>query len=134
MSSKWVWMLVTLAWVNEWCHCCLEKERIGLLEIKAWINHPNGSSLTHWVENKEDGDCCQWHEVKCDNTTGRVVELSLPFTREYWILGDLYLNASLFLPFKYLKSLHLAGNGLVGCFENQGYLPSILSCNKFMLV
>lgn len=38
----------------------------------------------------------------------------------YWILGDLYLNASLFLPFKYLKSLHLAGNGLVGCFENQG--------------
>ena len=51
MSSKWVWMLVTLAWVNEWCHCCLEKERIGLLEIKAWINHPNGSSLTHWVEN-----------------------------------------------------------------------------------
>lgn len=74
---------MTLAWVNEWCHCCLEKERIGLLEIKAWINHPNGSSLTHWVENKEDGDCCQWHEVKCDNTTGRVVELSLPFTREY---------------------------------------------------
>ncbi|CAK7340586.1 unnamed protein product [Dovyalis caffra] len=119
----WVWMLVmmTLVSVNiERYHCCLEEERTGLMELKAWINHPDGISLPDWVENTEDTDCCKWYGVKCDNTTNRVTELDLSFERDDWRLGDLYLNASLFLPFKELKSLGLASNKLVGCFENQG--------------
>jgi len=35
-------------------------------------------------------------------------------------LGDWVLNASLFLPFKELRSLDLGYNGLVGCMENEG--------------
>ncbi|CAK7340535.1 unnamed protein product [Dovyalis caffra] len=102
-------------------HCCLEEERSGLMEIKAWINHPDGNSLRDWVENTEDTDCCKWSRVECDNTTNRVTELDLSLERDRWMLGDLYLNVSLFLPFKELKSLELTGNGLVGCLENQGF-------------
>ena len=35
-------------------------------------------------------------------------------------LGDLVLKASLFLPFKELRSLDLRFNAIVGCHENQG--------------
>ncbi|CAK7340534.1 unnamed protein product [Dovyalis caffra] len=117
----WVWMLVilTLALLNiERYHCCSEEERSGLLEIKAWINHPNGTSMPDWMENT---DCCKWSGVECDNTTNQVTKLNLSFEREFWRLGDLYLNASLFLPFKELKSLGLVWNGLVGFLENQGF-------------
>ncbi|CAK7340537.1 unnamed protein product [Dovyalis caffra] len=116
-----VWMLVmmTVALLNiERYHCCLEEERSGLLEIKAWMNHPDGTSMPDWVENT---DCCKWTGVECDNTTKRVARLDLSFQREFWRLGDLYLNASLFLPFKELQSLELIWNGLVGFLENQGF-------------
>ncbi|CAK7340459.1 unnamed protein product [Dovyalis caffra] len=119
----WVLMLVmmTLALLNiEQYHCCLEEERTGLLEIKAWINHPDGSSLPDWVENT-DTDCCKWNGVQCDSTTNRVTKLNLFNEREDRRIGDLYLNASLFLPFKELKSLGLGSSGLVGCSENQGF-------------
>ncbi|CAK7340748.1 unnamed protein product [Dovyalis caffra] len=118
----WVRMLVMLALVNEWCHCCLEEERIGLLEIKVWINDPNPNILSDWVDNKKDTDCCKWHGVKCDSTTKRVVELSLEDTKnDYWRYEDLYLNASLFLPFIELRSLNLTRVGLFCCFKNQGF-------------
>jgi len=64
-------------------------------------------------------NCCEWSRIECDNSTGRVIRLSLRYARDQ-SLGDWVLNASLFLPFKELQSLDLSGNGLVRCSENQG--------------
>jgi len=113
------WMLLALlALVGEWCgrcYGCLEEERIGLLEIKALI-HPYYLSLQDWVDSS---NCCEWDGIECDNTTRRVIQLSVENARDQ-SLGDWVLNASLFLPFKELQSLDLFGNGLAGCSENQG--------------
>ncbi|KAB5556089.1 hypothetical protein DKX38_006998 [Salix brachista] len=124
MKKMWVWMLLTLfTLVGEWhgtCYGFLEEERIGLLEIKSSID-PNGFSLIDWVDtsNESISNCCEWGGVWCDNTTRRVIELDLSGVRDV-SLGDLVLNASLFLPFKELRSLALGNNAIVGCHENQG--------------
>jgi len=112
-------LLALLTLVGDWCgrcYGCLEDERIGLLEIKPLIE-PNHLSLGDWVEY--GSNCCEWSGIECDNTTRRVIQLSLQYARDQ-SLGDWVLNASLFLPFKELQSLDLRYNGLVGCSENQG--------------
>jgi len=65
------------------------------------------------------GRCCEWSGIECDNTTRRVIQVSL-FDERDKSLGDWVLNASLFLPFKELQSLDLGRASLVGCLENEG--------------
>ncbi|KAB5555977.1 hypothetical protein DKX38_006886 [Salix brachista] len=123
MKKMWVWMVLTLfTLVGEWhgrCYGCPEEERIGLLEIKSSFN-PNGYHMRYWVDtsNESISNCCDWGGVWCDNTTRRVIQLHLWGARDV-SLGDLALNASLFLPFKELRSLDLRSNAIVGCHENQ---------------
>ncbi|KAI5587119.1 hypothetical protein BDE02_05G010400 [Populus trichocarpa] len=124
MRQMWVWMLLmALAFVNERCHCCLEEERISLLEIKAWFSHAGAGS--HELEGWDKGhfNCCNWDMVVCDNTTNRVIKLYLSFVNSEFLnaVEDLDLNASLFLPFKELENLDLSGNQLVGGLKNQGF-------------
>jgi hypothetical protein len=120
MKRMGAWMLLALlTLVGEWrgrCYGCLEEERIGLLEIKSLIN-PDGVSLRDW--RLANGNCCEWDGIECDNTTRRVIQLSLNGARDL-SLGDWVLNASLFQPFKELQSLDLDETGLVGCLENEG--------------
>jgi len=130
MRQMWVWMLLmALAFVNERCHCCLEEERISLLEIKAWFNHAGAGS--HELEGWDKGhfNCCNWdyYRVVCDNTTNRVIELNLDSVNYDYLnaVEDLDLNASLFLPFKELEILDLSENQLVGGLKNQGSMLSI---------
>lgn len=130
-----VWMVMAFVLVNNWCNCsygCLEQEKIALLQVKDWINHPNGHSLPDWVDNKEHGDCCKWTGVKCNAATRQVNMLVLEYKRDR-SLGNLQLNASLFQPFKDLQSLNLAENMLVGCIDDQGYfiLFSLYMLKKF---
>jgi len=116
--GAWMLLAILLTLVGEWygrCYGCLEEERIGLLEIQSLID-PDGFSLRHWVDSS---NCCEWDGIECDNTTRRVIELSLSGARDQ-SFGDWVLNASLFLPFKELQSLELRFNGLVGCLENEG--------------
>ncbi|KAB5556122.1 hypothetical protein DKX38_007031 [Salix brachista] len=129
----WVWMLLmALAFVNDRCHCCLQEERSGLLEIKAWFSHAPFYDLQGW--DKEHFNCCNWNRVACDNTTNRVIQLDLSSLNSAFLIipgnsgepEDLYLNASLFLPFKELEILDLSENSLVGGLRNQGSLLSIL--------
>ena len=117
-------LLALLTLVGEWygrCYGCLEEERIGLLEIQSLID-PNHLSLRDWVD--DNSNCCEWPEIECDNTTRRVIQLSLGGARyptlSHSDLSDWVLNASLFLPFKELQSLDLGFTGLVGCMENEG--------------
>uniref|UniRef100_A0A3N7EX80 Leucine-rich repeat-containing N-terminal plant-type domain-containing protein n=1 Tax=Populus trichocarpa TaxID=3694 RepID=A0A3N7EX80_POPTR len=128
MKKMGAWMLLALlTLVGDWCgrcYGCLEEERIGLLEIKPLFD-PNSIYMRDWVEYSSN--CCEWYGIECDNTTRRVIHLSLWDATDF-LLGDWVLNASLFLPFKELQSLDLSFNGLVGCSENEGFevLPSKL--------
>uniref|UniRef100_A0A2K2B0P1 FHA domain-containing protein n=1 Tax=Populus trichocarpa TaxID=3694 RepID=A0A2K2B0P1_POPTR len=139
MKRIGAWMLLALfTLVGEWhgrCYGCLEEERIGLLEIQSLINPHGVSWRDHWVDT--NSNCCEWRGIECDNTTRRVIQLSLWGARDFH-LGDWVLNASLFQPFKELRGLDLGGTGLVGCMENEGFevLSSKLSnldlrVNKF---
>uniref|UniRef100_A0A3N7FFM6 Leucine-rich repeat-containing N-terminal plant-type domain-containing protein n=1 Tax=Populus trichocarpa TaxID=3694 RepID=A0A3N7FFM6_POPTR len=120
MKRMGAWMLLALlTLVGEWygrCYGCLEEERIGLLEIQSLID-PYGFYLRDWMDSS---NCCEWRRIECDNTTRRVIQLSLRGRRD-WGLGDWVLNASLFQPFKELQSLELGKNGIVGCLENEGF-------------
>ncbi|XP_010244882.1 PREDICTED: probable LRR receptor-like serine/threonine-protein kinase At4g36180 isoform X2 [Nelumbo nucifera] len=115
----WLWFWVLLAFVVEFqvhkSNGCLEKERVALLELKTSIFQPDGSSLSTWDD--EEGDCCEWEGVKCNNTTKRVIQISLSGARQ----GDWNLNASLFLPFEELQSLNLSSCLLSGWVENEGF-------------
>ncbi|XP_058072774.1 receptor-like protein 15 isoform X5 [Magnolia sinica] len=113
----WSCALVFVQYHSHGCLGYLDKERTSLLEIKASINYPNGSSLPTW----EDGtDCCSWERIKCNNATGRVTEISLKDTREYK-LGEWYLNADLLLSFGELRSLDLSENYLAGWVDREGF-------------
>ena len=112
-------LLALLTLVSEWhgcCYGCLEEERIGLLEIQSLID-PDGISLRDWVD--DNSNCCEWYGIECDNTTRRVIQLSLYYARDFSLV-DWVLNASLFQPFKELQDLDLGGTVLVGCLENEG--------------
>jgi len=105
--GAWMLLAILLTLVGEWCgrcYGCLEEERIGLLEIQSLID-PHGVS---WTDHRVDinSNCCEWPRIECDNTTRRVIQLSLRGARDFR-LGDGVLNASLFLPFKELQSLDL---------------------------
>ncbi|KAG5244644.1 LRR receptor serine/threonine-protein kinase [Salix suchowensis] len=136
MKKMWVWMLLTLfALVGEWhgtCYGFLEEERIGLLEIKSSFD-PNGFTLRDWVDtsNESISNCCEWARIECDNTTRRVIQLNLWDVRDV-SLGDLVLNASLFLPFKELRSLDLSNNAIVVLSSKLRKLNVLdLSLNRF---
>ena len=121
MKRMGPWMLLALLTsVGEWygrCYGCSEEERIGLLEIQSLID-PDRLPLGEWVDSS---NCCVWDGIECDNTTRRVIQLSLSRVRDFR-LGDWVLHASLFLPFKELQSLELREASLVGCLENEGKL------------
>lgn len=116
----WVLMFVSQLWVYG-CFGCFEKERSSLLELKFSINHPNGTSLPSW---RAGTDCCSWEGVGCNFSTGRVILLELPNSRDR-MLGDWYLNASLLSPFEELKNLYLSNNLLSGFLDEEGLSPSL---------
>ncbi|XVF65726.1 hypothetical protein PTKIN_Ptkin09bG0272800 [Pterospermum kingtungense] len=93
---------------------CMEEKRLTLLQLKYFFNLLNDF---YWRE-EEGSNCCQWEWVECNIRTGRVITLSL--NKTLWLEGEL-LNASLFLPFKELRSLYLYGNHLAGCVENEDF-------------
>jgi len=98
---------------------CLEEERIALLHLKDSLNYPNGTSLPSW--RIAHANCCEWEDIECNSSTGRVTVLYLYSVRKEE-LGDWYLNASLFLPFQQLNRLYLMDNSIAGWVENKGML------------
>ncbi|KAK8602033.1 hypothetical protein V6N12_051855 [Hibiscus sabdariffa] len=117
MEPQWFWIVI-LAVVLMETEGCLEQERVALFQLKSFFNDPY--SLRDWVD-VNGSRCCQWEGVKCSNTSSRVIQLSLNYTRQ-WLedpYAAVYLNASLFLPFMELKSLYLPGNGIAGFVDNE---------------
>ncbi|KAK8602090.1 hypothetical protein V6N12_051908 [Hibiscus sabdariffa] len=131
MEIRWFWILI-LAVVLMGTEGCLEQERVALLHLKSFFNHP--SALSDWVDVK-GSHCCQWEGVNCSNSSSRVIQLSLNSTRQWQEdpYAD-YLNASLFLPFKELKSLNLAGNQIAGFVDNEGIAKQSSALKKLEIL
>ncbi|KAF8369728.1 hypothetical protein HHK36_032248 [Tetracentron sinense] len=111
----WLWVfLVSVQLLVYGGIGCLDHERIALLELKASLNDPDGSSLPSW--DGEESDCCEWESLECNNKTRQVIQLSLDGT-----VGSWNMNASLFLPFEELRSLNLSSNMMSSWAENEGF-------------
>ncbi|KAL9860406.1 Receptor-like protein 9b [Arabidopsis thaliana] len=95
---------------------CIESERKGLLELKAYLNI--SEYPYDWPNDTNNSDCCKWERVKCDLTSGHVIGL---------LLTDTYyppplLNLSLFYPFGELQTLNLSNFWCQGWFDHiHGY-------------
>ncbi|KAH9715378.1 Receptor-like protein 15 [Citrus sinensis] len=114
---------------------CLKTERAALSEIKSFFipfmdTQYEDPVLATWVDDGGmSSDCCNWKGVRCNATTGRVIQLLLNDTSKFieysknYTYGDmvLSLNVSLFHPFEELQSLDLSNNSFEGVYENQAY-------------
>ncbi|WVZ17175.1 hypothetical protein V8G54_010157 [Vigna mungo] len=116
------------------CDGCLEKERIGLLEIKSYIlslgrDERNELELGSWVENRSS-DCCSWNRVKCSNISSEqhVTHLFLDSLNSR---GAHLINGSLFSPFQELLSLDLSRNDYHG-WTNTGF-PRLMKLENLKL-
>ena len=49
----WVVMLALIWFCGVGCFGCWEEERVALLQLKASINYPNGTSLPSWEDRVE---------------------------------------------------------------------------------
>ena len=117
--GRYQWWPVVLLLVHlgmNRCFGCWEKERIALLQYKASINYTDDYHVTPWDSADKESDCCEWEGVKCNITTGCVIQLALNSMISYWSgesEGGPYFNASLFLPFEELQYLDLCEIGFV---------------------
>ncbi|XP_031287473.1 receptor-like protein 1 [Pistacia vera] len=121
------WVVLVLVQTSGF-NSCLENERIGLLDLKSFIKavsvFQTEEILVSWVDDKMS-NCCDWEEVQCNATTGRVIKLSLNHRRQFSPYDSFdrhpTLNLSLFHPFEELKSLYLSDNYFGGWHENKVY-------------
>ncbi|XP_021906566.1 leucine-rich repeat receptor-like protein kinase PXC2 [Carica papaya] len=110
--------------------CCWEEERLGLLDFKAFFKSNSEDAidlLPSWLDD-DYSDCCNWERVTCNSTTDRVTQLWLDNLNnnslsDYYYIhyqpeNILFLNFSIFLPFKHLISLNLSMNNLFGSIGN----------------
>ncbi|XP_052478700.1 LOW QUALITY PROTEIN: receptor-like protein 15 [Gossypium raimondii] len=127
MDLKLLWILLTTSLFLVQTQGCWQQERVALLQLHSVFD------VSDWIAEK-GSNCCHWKNIECHNTSGRVKGLSLPL-KYSWNRGDSswYLDVSLFLPFKELKSLDLYGNGIKDFIDNKVPLSTAFS-NLEMLI
>ena len=128
--------------------CCLENERMSLLEFKRFLKSNDEDAdrlLPSWVDDDKESDCCRWERVVCNSTSASaaVTHLSLNNVPQIDYFLRVYgysprktwsLNVSLFHPFQQLVSLDLSENWFYGSLHNQGMnflSPTSLSLSHF---
>ena len=122
----WWWVVLVLVQFGiNGCFGCWDQERTALLQLKASmfnytydLKYHDFNDFTSWDSANKESDCCDWERVKCNITTGRVIQLDLNEAISYWKYW--YLNASLFLPFEELHYLTLSLNSIPGWLPNEG--------------
>ncbi|KAJ9693007.1 hypothetical protein PVL29_011922 [Vitis rotundifolia] len=135
LSSKYLmWVFILLLVQICGCKGCIEEEKMGLLEFKAFLKLNDEHAdflLPSWIDNNTS-ECCNWERVICNPTIGRVKKLSLNDIKQQqkWLEDSWYnyknvkfwlLNVSLFLPFEELHHLNLSANSFDGFIENEGF-------------
>ncbi|KAL2936344.1 Receptor-like protein 9b [Bienertia sinuspersici] len=107
---------------------CVEEERLALLAIKAYMQSyviPNVDNADEvpWYSSRDTNDCCKWYGIRCNVSTGRVIELDLGDKVNREEVDDpkpWMFNVTLFRPFKQLISLDLSDNEINGLVEHDG--------------
>ena len=94
---------------------CNEKEKHALLRFKQALSDP-ANRLSSW---SMDEDCCRWEAVRCNNVTGRVVDLQLgnPYDSDYEFSINFTLGGEIspaLLELEFLSYLNLSWNGFGG--------------------
>ncbi|XP_028785860.1 receptor-like protein EIX2 [Neltuma alba] len=102
---------------------CNERDRHLLLNFKHTASDPY-AILSTWSDER---DCCQWEGIQCDNTTGRVIKLSLPCSAQptatdcheedecQRLTGDLHLSL---LQLEFLNYLDLSNHDFHTIIQN----------------
>ncbi|XVF71056.1 hypothetical protein PTKIN_Ptkin12aG0004200 [Pterospermum kingtungense] len=102
---------------------CHADERLALLQIKESfvINNSASSSpdaypkTESWKLEGENGDCCSWEGVECDDITGHVITLDL---------GSSYLHGSINSSSSLFRLVHLEWLNLSDNVFNSFEIPS----------
>ncbi|CAK9162548.1 unnamed protein product [Ilex paraguariensis] len=109
---------------------CHEKERTALLNFRNDLTNPSLGSLSSWSVQK---NCCQWTEVRCDNVTGRVIELDLhSMDLQGYNFGLFVDDLSWIAGLHSLKYLDMSGVDLsktVNWLQEMNKLPSLSELN-----
>ncbi|VVA98446.1 unnamed protein product [Arabis nemorensis] len=116
-----IWVMLLLGKLHGY-KSCIQKERKALLELKKYIISITEEDQTDCVlltwTNDSKIDCCRWEGLKCNRTSGRVMEI---------VFGGLYLkessllNLSLLHPFEELQlldSTDYEDKGFSGLFDD----------------
>uniref|UniRef100_A0A199UAK4 Leucine-rich repeat-containing N-terminal plant-type domain-containing protein n=1 Tax=Manihot esculenta TaxID=3983 RepID=A0A199UAK4_MANES len=133
--SLWAFLVIIFLQMNG-SRACLEKERIGLLEFKAFMksNCEVDDNLDSWVEDGTS-DCCDWERVTCSSISRRVVDLSLYWVAKHSSLGiTCSLNLSMFYPFEELLSLDFSNNWFNGWIDKAGSERAALRLKKLQIL
>ena len=123
LGPFWWWpvVLVFIQLDMNGCFGCWEQERIALLQYKAsTASYTVKYHFTSWDSDNKESDCCEWEGVKCNLTTGRVIQLALDYAMYRSECCGWYFNASMFLPFEELQDLNLGSNAISGWVPNEG--------------
>ncbi|KAL1202027.1 Receptor-like protein 1 [Cardamine amara subsp. amara] len=118
MTLVFITITMILQFQMKGCVGCLETERMGLLQLKSYLNSllpsPDEESiLKSWSHNDPSSDCCHWERVNCstDALGGQIIHLSLNQ------LKIQSLNLSLLHIFPQLETLNFSSNGCNQLFD-----------------
>ncbi|KAJ0256435.1 Receptor-like protein 13 [Hirschfeldia incana] len=118
-----IWVIILLLGQLHGYKSCILKERNALLDFKKFVisTTEEGQSepvFPTWT-NDTTSDCCQWERVKCNLTSGRVLEISI---RGLNLKESSLLNLSLLHPFEEVQSIDLSESKFGGFFDGaEGY-------------
>ncbi|CAN6448787.1 unnamed protein product [Victoria cruziana] len=110
-------LIITCARVDEEKHdeaapttvstLCLSNQSSALLRFKHSINRSlQPGNLSSWGDINGSSDCCNWEGVTCDNITGFVIALRIPYIAQGFVDQ---IDPSLF-ELQHLVHLDLSGN------------------------
>uniref|UniRef100_M1BW15 Hcr9-OR2A n=1 Tax=Solanum tuberosum TaxID=4113 RepID=M1BW15_SOLTU len=129
--------LCQLAFSSSLSHLCPKDQSHALLQFKHMLTiSPNAPDYRfditdHLIQSypktlswNKSTDCCSWDGVHCDEMTGQVIELNLPFSK---LQGRFHSNSSLF-QLSNLKRLDLSYNNFSGSYISPkfGELSSLM--------
>ncbi|KAL2967099.1 hypothetical protein AAZX31_16G156700 [Glycine max] len=106
---------------------CIETERQALLNFKHGLKDDSGM-LSTWRDDGNNGDCCKWKGIQCNNQTGHVEMLHLRGHDTQYLLG--VINISSLIALENIEHLDLSNNAFpwsyipehMGSFTNLRYL------------